>query len=79
MLPLDAIDEGEHDVAAPGTVGDGGWVKLRNGIIVDSGSAAFVLPVKWLPGIPMEHLEGSIAGPEFIGATGKVAKNMGQK
>ena len=78
-LPLDAIDGGEEDSAAPGTVGDGEWVNIRNGVTVDSGSAAFVLPVKWLPGIPMEKSKGSMAGQEFIGATGKVATNMGQK
>ena len=78
-LPLDAIDNGAHDVAAPGTIGDGEWVQIRNGITVDSGSAAFVLPTKWLPGIPMEESSGSRSGQEFIGATGKVARNTGRE
>ena len=44
-------DHKDDDENCPGVIGDGEWVAIRRGITIDSGSAAFVMPESWLPGI----------------------------
>ena len=51
VAPLLALSDSSVDrIDCPGAVGDGEWLKVRNGITVDSGSAAFVMPTSWFPG-----------------------------
>ena len=50
-----------------GTVGDGTWEIIKNGITVGSGRAAFVMPAKWLPGLSIEPSPGSCRGQKFVG------------
>ena len=72
-LEVLAFDEPEGDVA-----GDlDGYVKIKHGITMDTGSAAFVMPTRWLPMFPLE--KGEKAGQRYVGATGKVVQNEGQK
>ena len=63
----------------PGTTGEGPWLGITNGITVDSGSAAFVMPTSWLPGLPVQESPGSKRGQKFVGATGRTVANDGQK
>ena len=55
------------------------YVKFKKGITMDRGSAAFVLPEAWLPGLALKLSKGSLAGQAFVGATGKTTPNKGQK
>ena len=80
ITELDPIadDEGDRD-DCPGTTGDGKYLKIRNGITIDSGAGAFVMPESWFPGVPTMPSKGSLAGQRFVGATGKKTANTGQK
>lgn len=62
----------------PGTIGDGELLRIRRGVTIDSGSAAFAMPETRLPGSGTKPSEGSTYGQTLIGATGKVAANTGE-
>ena len=74
---VDAV--GSHVGDVPGTIGEGKWLKIKDGITIGSGSSAFVMPTQWLPGIPIEESPGSRRGQTFVGATGNAANNDGQR
>ena len=56
----------------------GSYVRIKNGITMDTGSAAFVMPTHWLPMFKLEPSEGAAKGQNCVGATGTVVKNEGQ-
>ena len=71
VLPLDALADDEKDRGdCPGTTGDGEWLKIRNGITIDSGSAAWVMPTSWFPGLTLSPSHGSKRGQKFVGGGG---------
>ena len=51
----------------------------ENGITIDSGSAAFVMPTKWLPGLKVEPSPGQRRSKTSIAATGTTAPNERQR
>ena len=76
---VEELSQGVDDQdEVPGTVGNGTLVKIKDGIAVDSGSLTFVMPTKWLPGLPTEPPPGSKRGQTFVGATGRTLANTGQ-
>ena len=80
ILPLSFLvddDAGRKDCL--GTTGDGEWRRVRKWITLDLGSAAFVMPEKWLPRFEKRPSAGSAKGQKFAGATAKVAPNIGEK
>ena len=80
MVELLAVaDDPDDRNDCPGTQGSGKWLKVRKGITIDSGSAAFVMPETWLPGFKTVPSPGSKRGQKFIWATGKPAYNSGEK
>ena len=56
-----------------------GRLRIKNGITMDSGSAAFVMPTRWLPMFELQQSKGSLAGQRYVGATGNVVPNEGEK
>ena len=45
--------------ADPGIINEGKWMRIRNGITMDSGSAVFVMPSDWLKMFLLEESAGS--------------------
>ncbi len=64
MQPATAVDV----VRCPERSGPGEWVRTRDGFAVDSGSAALVMPTKWLHGIAANPWQASKRGQTFAGA-----------
>ena len=62
-------------------IGDGKWLRIRNGITMDSGSSVFVIPSGWLTMFPAEESEGSRKRQTYTAAAkdGKPIINEGQK
>ena len=60
-------------------MGEGKWLKVRNGVTLDSGCSVFVIPSDWLKWFILEPSEGLQRGQKFIAATGKGIKNKGQR
>ena len=62
-------------------IGEGKWLRVRNGITMDSGSSVFVIPSGWLSMFPMEESEGSKRKQTYTAAAkdGKPIVNEGQK
>ena len=79
-VAIDANDLAENVVAGTsgdnGMEGEGEWVKIRNGVNVDTCSAANVMPVNWLPQF---QKQAGLSRQRYVGATGKIVNNMGQK
>ena len=46
---------------------------------MDSGSAAMVMPTSWLPMFALQASEGQRRGQKYVGATGQMVMNEGQK
>ena len=67
----------------PALIGDPGqkWVRIRNGITMDSGCSVFVVPSDWVCMFAMEESEGSRRGQQYTAAAndGKPILNEGQK
>ena len=59
-----------------GMDGDGEWVRIRNGINMDTCSAANIMPKTWLPQFKTEPGKSR---QRYVGATGKIVNNEGQK
>ena len=76
---LALADDDNDKPECPGVVGEGDWVRIRKGITIDSGAAAFVMPEAWSPGFEKEESICSKGGQQIIGATGTVTKNTGQR
>ena len=76
-LDVDAFEEGDKPAAeGDGMEGDGEWVRVRNGINMDTCSAANVMPLAWLPQFEVEPGKSK---QRYVGATGKVVNNKGQR
>ena len=73
---------GEPDKNAfSGLIEEGKWMRVRDGIAMDSGCAAFGMPSDWLTMSVLEESEGSKAGQTYVAAAkdGKPIKNGGQR
>ena len=77
ICPLGEQDKG----ALSGLIKEGKWMRVRNGITMDSGCAVFVMPSDWLTMFALEESEGSKAGQTYVAAAkdGKPIKNEGQR
>ena len=60
---------------------EGKWMRVRNGVTMDSGCAVFVMPSEWLTMFALKESEGSEAGRTYVAAAkdGKPIKNEGQR
>ena len=65
----------------PSLIGDGQWLRVRNGITMDSGCSVFVIPSDWLKMFPMTESEGSRRKQTYTAAAkgGQPIVNEGQK
>ena len=77
-VPVDGLDDDADKPVAngDGMDGDGDWVRIRNGIGMDTCCAANVMPYSWLPQLVTEPGKSR---QRYIGATGKIVQNKGQK
>ena len=75
VCPFDADEKDE------GLMGEGKWLRIRNGITMDSGSSVFVVPSGWLKMFVMKESEGSRKGQTYRAASkdGKPIHNEGEK
>ena len=64
-----------------GVVNEGRWLRIKNGITVDSGSSVFVMPSGWLQMFLLTESEGSKRGQCYQAAAknGKPILNEGQR
>ena len=64
-----------------GVVNEGEWLRVRNGITMDSGSAVMVMPSGWLQMFQLRESEGSKRGQTYVAAAkdGKPIVNEGEK
>ena len=77
---LNAVaDVKDGRMECPGLQGDDKYVKIKNGIAIDSGAAAMVMPEDWIPSVPKQPSPGSVRGQNFTGATWRTANHTGQK
>ena len=56
-----------------------GYLRIKGGITMDTGSAAFVMPTKWLPMFALDDSEGNRSGPQYIGVLCNAEVIEGQK
>ena len=75
-ISLDAVGTEKPLAMGDGMEGDGEWVRIKNGIGMDTCCAAHVMPTTWLPQFESEPGKSR---QRYIGATGKVVENKGQK
>ena len=77
-LSIDVVDTSKPLAVGDGmdAGGDGEWVRIKNGIGMDTCCAANVMPTTWLPQFEVEPGKSK---QRYIGATGKVVENKGQK
>ena len=77
LSPFDniAVDE------VNGIIKEGAWLRVRNGVTMDSGSSVFVVPSDWLQMFPVVESEGSRRGQTYVAAAkdGKPIVNEGEK
>ena len=59
--------------------GEGRWLKVRNGVTLDSGCSVFVIPSCWLSWFSLEESEGSKRGQNFTTASNNKIPNEGQR
>ena len=64
-----------------GVVKEGAWLRIRNGMTMDSGASVFVMPTDWLEMFELRESAGSKKGQTYIAAAkdGKPIKNEGEK
>ena len=72
---------GEPNGKDPSLIGNGRWLRIKNGITVDSGCSVFVVPSDWLKMFKKVESEGQRRGQQFSAAAkdGKPILNEGQK
>lgn len=72
---------GDHGGKEPCLVGNGRWLRIKNGVTMDSGSSVFVIPSDWLKMFPMRESEGSRRKQEYTAAAkdSKTIVNEGEK
>ena len=78
MNTIDAFGDGTEE---PGLIGEGKWLRIRNGITMDSGSSVFVIPSGWLKMFERVESEGSKRKQTYTAAAkdGKPIINEGEK
>ena len=64
-----------------GVVREGKWLRIKNGITMNSGSSVFVMPPGWLQMFALRESTGSRKGQTFVAAAkdGKPIANEGEK
>ena len=64
-----------------GLIKEGKWMRVRNGITMDSGCSVFVMPSDWLTMFALEESAGSRSGQTYTAAAkgGKPILNEGQR
>ena len=64
-----------------GVVKEGAWLRIRNGMTMDSGSSVFVMPTDWLDMFELRESVGSKKGQTYVAAAkdGKPIKNEGER
>ena len=64
-----------------GVVKEGAWLRIRNGMTMDSGASVFVMPTGWLDMFELRESVGSKKGQTYIAAAkdGKPIANEGEK
>ena len=64
-----------------GVINEGQWLRVKNGITMDSGSAVFVIPTDWIQMFKMRESEISRRGQTYVAAAkdGKPIRNEGEK
>jgi hypothetical protein len=67
--------------AVNGVIKEGSWLRVRNGITMDSGASVFVIPTDWLQMFQIRESEGSKRGQTYTAAAkdGKPIVNEGEK
>ena len=75
-VSIDAVNIDKPLAEGDGMEGDGEWVRIKNGIGMDTCCAAHVMPTTWLPQFESEPGKSR---QRYIGATGKVVENKGPK
>ena len=65
----------------PCLVGNGRWLRVKNGVTMDSGCSVFVMPSNWLKMFPLRESEGSRRRQEYTAAAkySEPIVNEGQK
>ena len=82
IVPADAVPLADDSDDVPrmesgdGMEGEGKWVRIKNGINMDTCCAANIMPVSWLPQF---EVEAGKSRQRYVGATGKIVNNKGQK
>jgi hypothetical protein len=51
-----------------GVIREGKWLRVKNGITMDSGSSVMVMPKDWLGMFPLRESEGSRRGQTYVAA-----------
>ena len=64
-----------------GVIKEGAWLRVRNGMTMDSGSSVFVMPTGWLEMFELRESVGSKKGQTYVAAAkdGKPIVNEGEK
>lgn len=64
-----------------GVIHEGKWLRLKNGMTMDSGASAFVMPSSWLDMFELRESPGSRRGQMYVAAAkdGKPIRNEGDK
>ena len=73
---------GERTVdSIKGLINEGKFLRVRNGITMDSGSSVFVMPVDWLEMFELKESEGQRNGQTYVAAAkdGLPIKNEGER
>lgn len=74
----DEVKLNDDELGAAGMVGSGDWVKIKNGITLDSGSCVDIGPGKYLPQFPVEKDESG-QKKNYVAANGSPIKYFGEK
>lgn len=64
-----------------GVINEGKWLRVRNGMTMDSGASVFVMPSSWLDMFELRESVGSRKGQMYVAAAkgGKPIRNEGEK
>ena len=64
-----------------GVINEGRWLRIKNGMTMDSGASVFVMPSSWLDMFELRESVGSRKGQTYVAAAkdGKPIRNEGEK
>ena len=64
-----------------GVINEGRWLRVKNGMTMDSGASVFVMPSSWLDMFELRESAGSRKGQTYVAAAkdGKPIRNEGEK